>query len=388
MANINTRFTADFQVTDPLPNVTFPMGRNWAGNIPVDRPGHPNNTLFFWGFEKENGSLTAAANENSNEPWGIWLNGGQNGPLHIRNDYSMFSNNFSWDHLADYIWVDQPVGTGFSTCDEQGFGMLPLAISAYSFGTDLASTVADEDQMGEDFFGFLNNLVKVFPSLKTRPLHLTGESYAGTYIPYITKTYFGMSDPPVNLTKIAIGDGSIGSGIEFEWLPMLTVIETYPQLINYDPEVYQMFRDQSHLCGFDLNLTYPQNGHFPSLNPQLPSNLDTKSIRTKKKTVIKQALMIDAQMSKRGLEVDEVRMQKRDEWKREAQRRASGGIDPTYGCDLFDELIDYALQFSFPWEGNDISAGFDVYNIPDALDPEAPMDGSVFLNGVSWSLTV
>lgn len=27
--------------------------------------------------------------------------------------------------------------------------------------------------------GFLANLVKVFPSLATRPLHLTGESYAG-----------------------------------------------------------------------------------------------------------------------------------------------------------------------------------------------------------------
>ena len=30
--------------------------------------------------------------------------------------------------------------------------------------------------------GFLTNLVKVFPSLATRPLHVTGESYAGTYI--------------------------------------------------------------------------------------------------------------------------------------------------------------------------------------------------------------
>lgn len=30
--------------------------------------------------------------------------------------------------------------------------------------------------------GFLENLVKVFPSLATRPLYLTGESYAGTYI--------------------------------------------------------------------------------------------------------------------------------------------------------------------------------------------------------------
>lgn len=66
----------DFQVTSAMPNVTFPLGRNWAGNIPVNRPGHPNNTLFFWGFEKENGSLTAGADERQDEPWGIWLNGG------------------------------------------------------------------------------------------------------------------------------------------------------------------------------------------------------------------------------------------------------------------------------------------------------------------------
>ena len=65
------------------------------------------------------------------------------------------------------------------------------------------SVVHDEDEMGRDFvrttrshvdlaillipsrghqMGFLSNLVKVFPSLKTRPLYLTGESYAGTYI--------------------------------------------------------------------------------------------------------------------------------------------------------------------------------------------------------------
>ena len=66
----------DFLVTDPLPNVTFPLSRNWAGNIPVNRTNHPNDTLFFWGFESKNGSLTAAANENSSEPWALWLNGG------------------------------------------------------------------------------------------------------------------------------------------------------------------------------------------------------------------------------------------------------------------------------------------------------------------------
>lgn len=124
--------------------------------------------------------------------------------------------------------------------------------------------------------------MKVFPSLSTRPLYLTGESYSGTYIvrlsllsddawhlhfggqPYITKTYFGLSSPPVKLTKIAIGDGTIGSSAEFEELPtvanrrficlvrllsvfkflQLTVIKTYPQLIGYDTQVYEYFAEQ------------------------------------------------------------------------------------------------------------------------------------------------
>jgi carboxypeptidase D len=42
----------------------------------VERRGFPNDTLFFWGFEKENGSLTVHAGERENEPWAIWLNGG------------------------------------------------------------------------------------------------------------------------------------------------------------------------------------------------------------------------------------------------------------------------------------------------------------------------
>lgn len=33
----------------------------------------------------------------------------QNGPLHVASDYSIHQNNFSWDRLADYIWIDQPV---------------------------------------------------------------------------------------------------------------------------------------------------------------------------------------------------------------------------------------------------------------------------------------
>ncbi|KZT24766.1 alpha/beta-hydrolase [Neolentinus lepideus HHB14362 ss-1] len=365
-----------FQVIQPFPNVTWTLGRNWAGNIDVQRPGHPNNTLFFWAFEKTNGSLTAAAGENSDAPWGIWLNGGpgsssligllfENGPIHIGPDYSAYANNYSWNTLADYVWIDQPVGTGFSTVDEGAW-------------------VADEDQMGVDFFGFLENLVKVFPSLATRPLYITGESYCGTYIPYITKTYFGLQNPPVKLAKIAIGDGTIGSEEVFEMVPTVTTIETYPQLIGYDPEVYQYFKEQEHLCGYDLNFTYPQNGHFPTLNftrgivdgsyssARKGNRLNGQSVLT---TIAdRYAASESKQLAKRDREM------RRELWKaekRDLSGRPNGTIDPWYGCYIHFELLDYAVNFSYPW-----SAGkdFDFYDIPDALSPEAPQDASIFLN--------
>ena len=37
------------------------------------------------------------------------------------------------------------------------------------------------------------------------------------------KAYFGMADPPVRIAKFAIGDGSIGSDIETELMPMVSL---------------------------------------------------------------------------------------------------------------------------------------------------------------------
>ncbi len=34
----------------------------------------------------------------------------QNGPIHVQPNGSWVFNNFSWNSLADTIWIDQPVG--------------------------------------------------------------------------------------------------------------------------------------------------------------------------------------------------------------------------------------------------------------------------------------
>jgi len=43
------------------------------------------------------------------------------------------------------------------------------------------------------------------------------------------------------------------------------------------------------------------------------------------------------------------RVRARDVWKRDLTGRANGTIDPWYGCDVYDEMLDYAINFTFPW---------------------------------------
>jgi carboxypeptidase D len=63
----------DFEVKGLLPNLTRTTPPSFAGNVGVNRPDHPNATLFFWAFEKAKGSLTSTSS--NTDPWIIWLNG-------------------------------------------------------------------------------------------------------------------------------------------------------------------------------------------------------------------------------------------------------------------------------------------------------------------------
>ncbi|RDX43775.1 alpha/beta-hydrolase [Lentinus brumalis] len=367
----STPFGPDWQeyflVKDTLPNVTWPVSRQFAGNIPVDRPGHPNNTLFFWGVEHRNGSLTG--NTNDTEPWGIWLNGGpgsssllgfgfENGPIRLSpRGEKVTPNNYTWANLVDYFWIDQPVGVGWSTADVDG-------------------NVHDEDEVGRDFMGFLGNLMNVFPSLKTRPLYLTGESYAGTYIPYIMKTYFGMEYPPVNIAAFAIGNGVLGSEAVYFNLPSITILETYPQLIGYNSDVFEYLREQEHLCGYDLNLTYPQvGGTFPSLSIGPPPG---GSLKTRKDT-LKRRHSVGRLIRTVAESLDERTAPSSSIRKREFVPPTSNGtINPIYGCDLFDEALHYALDNVQPW--TDPATHFTYYDIADGLAAEAQLSGDEFFN--------
>lgn len=171
----------------------------------------------------------------------------------------------------------------------------------------------------------------------------------------------------------------VASGYGFasveRWLTIsqLNIIETYPAIIEYDHDVFNYFREQCvaasyvsrhiyspnllirhHLCGYDINLTYPQTGGiFPTLKLTKPSKAASRatvSAASWREAISAEytARVLNAPAKKRA-DFHERRAVEREQWKRDLSQRANGTIDPWYGCDLFTEMVDYALNFTFPW---------------------------------------
>ena len=85
-------------------------------------------------------------------------------------------NPYSWNKNANIIYVDAPVGVGFS----------------YSNTTEGLST--NDNQTASDNYAFLNGWYAEFPAFQNNDLYITGESYGGVYVP--TLTYEILTSPP------------------------------------------------------------------------------------------------------------------------------------------------------------------------------------------------
>ena len=95
----------------------------------------------------------------------------------------MYTSEDTWIKSATMIYIDQPIGTGFS------------------YGTPLLTTL---DEATDEFVTFLTNLWATFPDLAAKDLYITGESYAGHYIPRFS--YALHSSGTFNLKASLIGD--------------------------------------------------------------------------------------------------------------------------------------------------------------------------------------
>lgn len=114
----------------------------------------------------------------------------ENGPfLWQQGTLSPVQNPYTWVNLTNMLWVEQPVGVGYT----QG-----------------VPNITDEVQLAQEFAGFYKQFASTF-GLENRKVYLTGESYAGFYVPYIADAFINENDNVYyDLAGVAINDPIIG----------------------------------------------------------------------------------------------------------------------------------------------------------------------------------
>lgn len=143
----------------------------------------------------------------------------------------------------------------------------------------------------------------------------------------------------------------------FENMPIIKVVETYPQLIDYDTEMYDYLYEQWQLCNFDLKVTYPATKTFPHIVVQkgaMASRLPRPGRRAESKRSASASLLEELEERYAATPEHERRaapgqLDKRQFPPAPFNKTLTGKINPWWGCDMRDTVLTYALNFTFPW---------------------------------------
>lgn len=107
-------------------------------------------------------------------------------------DTTLQWNEWSWIKTNNVVWIDNPAGIGYSICEKDG-------------------CKNNDNQTGVDNLLMLEKFYERFPELKTNDLYLSGESYAGIYVPQFAKNvHLNNQDPKTDnytLKGIMVGNG-------------------------------------------------------------------------------------------------------------------------------------------------------------------------------------
>ncbi|KAJ8729198.1 hypothetical protein PYW08_000779 [Mythimna loreyi] len=177
------------------PEYLLPGMDSYAGYLTVNKKYNAN--LWFWYFPVSGKSV-------EDTPWIIWLQGGPGvsslyglfteiGPFFVTSDNNLEEIQHSWGKNHSLLFIDNPVGTGFSfTDDDRGYA-------------------TNQTTIGENLYEALQQFLTIFPELRKAPLTIVGESYAGKHIPSlgVQILWHKHEKEPINLHGLAIGNGFI-----------------------------------------------------------------------------------------------------------------------------------------------------------------------------------
>ncbi|XP_052896921.1 venom serine carboxypeptidase [Anopheles moucheti] len=227
---------------------------SYSGYFTVDET--TNSNLFFWYF---------AAKLSHESPVVLWLQGGpgasslyglftENGPFAVRNDLKLAPRKYSWHLNHHLIYIDNPVGTGFSFTDKE---------EGYS---------TNETHVGANLYNALQQFFTLFPDLQEQPFFVTGESYGGKYVPAVAHTIHrnnGAAKVKLNLQGIAIGNGLCDPYHQLvygDYLYQLGLIDgtTRDQFHQYEAKGRDCITKKDFKCAFDVFDELINGDQYPS----------------------------------------------------------------------------------------------------------------------------
>nr|CAB3496822.1 unnamed protein product [Digitaria exilis] len=228
-------------------------------------------SLFYYFVE--------ATADPAKKPLVLWLNGGPGcssfgigalqevGPFRVDTDgKTLCTNKYSWNSVANVLFLESPVGVGFS----------------YAADTEVYKVMGD-NMTSSDSLQFLLKWLDRFPEYKGRDLFIVGESYAGHYVPELATAIqvakiTRPAEIPINLKGIALGNAILefaseqSALYEFLWQHAF-LSDTGHSLIAQSCKGVD---DNSPLCSGAKDTAYAQLGHFDIYNIYAPTCHDKK----------------------------------------------------------------------------------------------------------------
>ncbi|RFU72029.1 serine-type carboxypeptidase [Trichoderma arundinaceum] len=241
-----------------LPEVDFDVGESYSGLLPISNKTNERDHLFFWFFP------TVNEEHQKDKEITIWLNGGpgcssllgflqENGPfLWQPGTIKPQPNPWSWHLLTNVVWIEQPVGVGYS----QG-----------------EPSITNEDELAAQFMGFWRNFIDTF-SLQGWKVYIAAESYGGYYGPYISSNFLDAKDKEYyNLKGLIVYDGIMFDGNVQSNVPTLQYVTRHKDEFAFDDATLAKVKSISDGCGFtdyfEKYLTFPPSGVQPIITPGL-----------------------------------------------------------------------------------------------------------------------
>ncbi|KKY19992.1 putative serine carboxypeptidase [Phaeomoniella chlamydospora] len=258
-----TNATEKFAVNGTgVPDVDFDLGESYAGLLPISSAKNETRELFFWFFPSDN---PAAGDEIT-----IWLNGGpgcssfigllqENGPfLWQPGTYAPVQNPYAFRNLTNMLYVEQPVGVGFT----QG-----------------VPNITNEVELTQEFMGFYKNFVNTF-KVHNHKVYLTGESYAGYYIPYIGDGFIAQNDTKYfDLRGALIIDPIVGDDILQQEVINIPLVDYWSNVFYFNKTFTAALHETQDACNFtsyfEKYLTFPPPGPFPDIASTFTDECDT-----------------------------------------------------------------------------------------------------------------